>query len=125
MFNFYKLIVAGGRDFTDYKTLSKKLEAIRTVILQDGLADDLEVVSGGARGADSLGERWARENHVSLKIFPADWDRHGKAAGPIRNKEMGDYADGLLAFWDGNSRGTQHMINYSKEKQLDVIVVNY
>lgn len=125
MFIFHKLIVAGGRDFQDYDLLSKNLEKIRTVILSDNLADDLEIVSGCARGADSLGIRWAEENHVSLKLFPADWDKYGKRAGPLRNIQMGDYADSLIAFWDGKSRGTKHMINYAREKGLGVFIVRY
>lgn len=125
MFQFYKLIVAGGRDFSDYNLLDSKLNSFRWVVIDQNLADDIEVVCGCAKGADSLGEEWALANHVSIKRFPADWDKLGKAAGPIRNKQMGDYADGLLAFWDGKSRGTNHMITYAKEKGLDVLVVNY
>lgn len=125
MFIFHKLIVAGGRDFQDYDLLSKNLEKIRTVILSDNLADDLEIVSGCARGADSLGIQWAKENHVSLKLFPADWDKYDKRAGILRNIQMGDYADSLIAFWDGKSRGTNHMINYAREKGLGVFIVRY
>lgn len=125
MFNFHKLIVAGSRGFTDYSLLSKKLEEIRTVILTNSMADDLEIVSGGAKGADLLGERWAKEHHVSITIFPADWDKYGKSAGHRRNRQMGDYADTLIAFWDGESPGTKGMIAYAEEKELGVIVVRY
>ena len=125
MFKFYKVIVAGGRDFADYSKLSATLENFRNVIWKENIADDIEIVSGGARGADSLGEQWARKNHVGLIVFPADWDAYGKKAGIIRNEQMGEYADGLIAFWDGESRGTSHMINYAKNNGLDVIVVTY
>jgi hypothetical protein len=125
MFNFHKVIVAGGRDFNDYEKLSKTLENFRNAIWNGNHADEIEIVSGGARGADSLGERWAKENHVGVMLFPAEWDKHGKAAGPIRNEQMGDYADSLIAFWDGKSRGTAHMIKYAKDNGLNVIVVNY
>lgn len=125
MFIFHKVIVAGGRDFDDYELLSKKLDKMRQVILANDLADDMEIVCGKARGADSLGERWGREHHVSVAEFPADWDKYGRSAGPRRNKQMGEYADTLLAFWDGESRGTKHMIDYSTEKGLNVFVVSY
>ena len=125
MFNFYKLIVAGGRDFDDYQLLSNKLTEIRDIILDENLADDLLIVSGAARGADKLGEEWARKNHVGIKQFPADWDRYGKSAGYKRNKEMAEYGDALLAFWDGKSRGTGHMINLAKEHEINVFLVKY
>ena len=129
MFNFHKLIVAGGRDFgnykSDYKLLSAKLEDIRCVIWKEDIADDLEIVSGGARGADSLGERWAKEFHVPIKSFPANWELHKKRAGILRNMEMAEYSDSLLAFWDGKSPGTGHMISYATKLGLGVIVVRY
>jgi hypothetical protein len=125
MFLFHKVIVAGGRDFNEYRLLSHHLNIFRRAILANDIADDMEIVCGKAKGADSLGERWGKEHHVSVAEFPADWDRYGRSAGPRRNKQMGDYADTLIAFWDGQSRGTQHMINYSKEIGLNVFVVNY
>jgi hypothetical protein len=94
-----------------------------------------EIVSGAARGIDSLGERWAeyRPDPIPVKQFPADWDTHGKAAGPIRNRAMADYADALLVVWDGKSRGTKNMLDhvyrlkkpvykyiYNKEESKDV-----
>lgn len=101
-----KLIVAGSRDFDNYDRLSDILD---TVWLESELYP-LEVVSGGARGADRLGERWADEAGCTVKRFPADWETHGKAAGIMRNIEMAQYADALVAFWDGKSKGTRHMI---------------
>lgn len=125
MFKFHKVIVAGGRDFNDYARLSETLENFRTAVWKGDHADDIEIVSGGARGADSLGEKWAKDRHVSVMLFPAEWDKHGNRAGPIRNELMGDYADSLIAFWDGKSRGTSHMITYATNNGLNVIVVNY
>ena len=69
-----------------------------------------EVVSGTAIGVDQLGEQWAKEHGVPVARFPANWDSFGKGAGYIRNKQMADYADALIAIWDGKSRGTEHMI---------------
>lgn len=113
-----KLVIAGGRNFVDYELLK------RTVKRNYDL-EDLEIVSGAARGADKLGERFAEENGIPVKRFPADWNGKGKAAGYIRNAEMAEYADALLAFWDGESKGTNHMINLAKKNSLRVSVVNY
>ncbi len=115
----YKVIIAGTRDFADYALLrSFADEALAGV-------DDIEIVSGGARGADALGERYARERGRRLKVFPAEWKKWGAAAGPIRNTEMAAYADALIAFWDGKSAGTRDMIRKAEEKGLDVKVRMY
>lgn len=84
----------------------------------------VEIVSGTARGADRLGERFAHEFGCKLKQFPADWSK-GRQAGMLRNIEMGNYADALVAFWDGKSRGTKFMIDYAKKKKLKVKVIRY
>lgn len=81
-----------------------------------------EVVSGGAKGVDTLGETWAIKNGVSIKRFPAEWEKYGISAGHIRNRKMGDYADALIAIWDGNSKGTKGMIDYAKEKKLKAFI---
>lgn len=125
MFTYYKLIVAGGRDFDDYKTLSTKLNNIRSIIIGDDIADDLEIVCGKARGADSLGEKWAKANHVGIKYFPADWDKYKKSAGYLRNKQMAEYGDALIACWDGKSKGTKHMINLAKEYDISIMLLKY
>lgn len=78
-----------------------------------------EIVSGGAIGVDRLGERYAKDHGVSLKIFPADWNKYGKSAGYRRNVEMAENADSLIAITSG-SKGTQHMIDIAKKKGLKV-----
>jgi hypothetical protein len=117
----FRLIVAGGRDFADYELLKSKLDYTLINRVEEGVT----IVSGAARGADKLGERYAKERGYTIDSHPADWDKFGKSAGYIRNKEMAQNADGLMAFWDGKSRGTQHMINLAKEHGLKVIVVKY
>ena len=112
----YKVIIAGCRDFTDYALLRSFADQTLTG------AEDVEIVSGGARGADALGERYARERGRSLKVFPADWKKWGAAAGPIRNAEMAAYADALIAFWDGRSSGTRDMIRKAEDRGLRVQV---
>lgn len=101
-----KVIIAGSRSFCDYSRLKSVLATIPAIT---------EVVCGEARGADSLGRRWAEENGIPIKSFPAQWDVYGRAAGHIRNRKMGDYADYLVAFWDGKSKGTKGMIDYMRK----------
>lgn len=113
-----KIIIAGGRTFTDYDFLRDTLDEILAV-------DDFEIISGGAKGVDALGERYAEARGLSVKAFPADWEKYGRAAGPIRNEEMARYADGLIAFWDGESRGTANMIDISKRYALEIKIIQY
>lgn len=96
-----KMAVIGGRDFDNYEYMCEVLDEY----------DITTVVSGGARGADSLAERYAQERGIPTIIFPADWDKHGRSAGYIRNKDIVDTCDGCVTFWDGISKGTNHSIN--------------
>ena len=114
-----RIVIAGGRDFLDYDLLKEKVQ-----VFIDG-TDDVEIVSGGARGADSLGERYAAEVGLALKVFPAKCDLYGKRAGHIRNVEMADYADAVICFWDGASKGTGHMIRESRARAKQVVVIEY
>lgn len=111
----FRVIIAGTRDFSDYELLRQKCDAILSAKRQDS---HIVVVSGTARGADRLGERYARERGYEIRRFPADWDNDGNAAGPIRNAKMADNADALIAFWDAKSRGTRNMIETAEEKGL-------
>lgn len=117
----FKVVVAGTRDFTDYSLLKRRLD----VALCNKVNEGITIVSGAARGADKLGEKYATEKGYEINSHPADWDQYGKRAGYIRNEEMAKSADALVAFWDGKSRGTQHMINLAKKHGLLVLVVNY
>lgn len=127
-----RIIVAGGRDFDNFSLLMNKcIEIIATVTKEDNTIDKIRIVSGGARGADKLGEQYAQIAHYDVSRYPAAWDLYGKSAGYKRNAEMAKFAseDGnigvLIAFWDGKSRGTKHMIDLAKRYGLDVHVVNY
>ena len=80
------------------------------------------IISGGARGVDRLGQRFAKENDIHLEIYRADWDSYGKAAGYRRNVQMAEVADALAAFWDGESKGTGHMIDIATKRDLKVLV---
>lgn len=101
-----KVIIAGSRDFTDYERLKQHM----FLLLKDAWGP-VEIVSGTARGTDKMGERYAEENNIPVKKFPADWEKFGKRAGFRRNWEMAQYADFLVAFWDGQSKGTKHMMD--------------
>ena len=114
-----KVIIAGSRDFDDYELLRKYCD----FYLQS--QTEIEIVSGTARGADQLGERYAKERGYPVKQFPADWDKHGRSAGYIRNEEMAKYGDALIAFWNGMSKGTEHMINLAKQYNLKIRICNY
>lgn len=114
-----KIIIAGGRDFDDYQTLCRVCDHM----LQNQKI--IEIVSGTARGADSLGERYAKEHGYPIKKFPAEWSIYQKAAGYIRNKKMAEYSDALIAFWDGRSKGTGHMIDLAKTRGLKVKIHFY
>ena len=118
-----KVIIAGTRDFNDYAFLKKNVDYFLQGINPNN--EEIEIVSGNARGADKLGERYAKEHNLPVKLFPANWDKYGKQAGYLRNQEMANYADVLIAFWDEKSKGTKHMIDIAKKQSLTVIVVGY
>jgi len=105
-----KVIVAGGRHIKDYNL-------VQAAIRMSGF-NITELVSGGARGVDQLGEIYADRFNIPIKPFPALWKKFGRSAGHIRNAEMGDYADGLVAIWDGISTGTHGMIKYATKQGL-------
>ena len=113
-----RIIVAGSRDFNNYEVLDK--------ILSCEINPPFDtIISGDARGADSLGAEWADKHGIPVKYFPAYWETYGKGAGFIRNAEMGEYADMLIAFWDGKSKGTAHMIKTMKMNKKPYLIFNY
>lgn len=118
----FKVIIAGGRNFADYELLRGSCDYF---LSRKRLTHEIVIVSGHARGADSLGERYATERGYRLELFPADWEASGKAAGVIRNRQMAEAAHALIAFWDGRSRGTKNMIDEATARSLPVKVVRY
>lgn len=115
---YYRVIVAGSRSFRDYNFLEEKLKTI----LKNRMPY-VEIVNGLAEGADRLGGVFADHHGLPQKKFAADWDNLGKAAGILRNEDMGRYADALVAFWNGESRGTAHMIDFATKNNLAVKVI--
>ena len=111
-----KYIIAGGRYFKYHVILEKVCNTFSNIDT---------VISGCAQGADTLGAEWAAKYNIPLQTFPAYWDMYGHAAGFIRNAEMGEHADALIAFWDGESKGTAHMIKTMKKNNKPYWVYDY
>ena len=107
----FQVIIAGGRDFANYELLQNKCDQFFRE------KRPTAIISGPARGADTLGTHYARERGIQVLEFPADWERLGRRAGMVRNLQMLDAADAVVAFWDGQSRGTAHTIGEAKKKR--------
>lgn len=116
----FKVIIAGCRDLEDYELVKAYADFKLSKI-----EDEIEIVSGTASGADALGERYAEEKGYRVKRFPADWNKCGRRAGPLRNRQMAEYADALLAYWDGKSKGTENMIQEAQARGLKVGIKLY
>jgi hypothetical protein len=117
-----KLIIAGSRALSDMELLKTSFAQFSEKHPEIHID---EIVSGTARGPDTNAILFARENNIPVKEFPADWDKYGRSAGFIRNEEMAKYADGLLALWDGKSRGTKHMIDTMKRMGKPIQVFTF
>jgi hypothetical protein len=110
-----KVAVIGSRSFNDYERLKDTLSKIDVSLL----------VSGGANGADKLGEQYANENNIPTKIFLPDWEKHGKAAGFLRNTDIINEADLVVAFWDQQSNGTRDSIQKAEKQGKKVMIVTF
>lgn len=118
-----RVIVCGGRDFSDKELCFESLDRILSRY------SGIEIITGHARGADSLGEEYAVLNGYRLSVFSPDWKKYGKSAGPIRNSDMLAYAllenPVVIAFWDGKSEGTKDMIKKAEQARADLFVIRY
>ena len=112
-----RLAIIGSRDFSDNKLLRETLDPYKHRIIK--------IISGGARGADKLGEYWAIENEIERQIFYPDWAKYGKLAGVIRNEDIINNCDGALCFWDGISKGTAHSISLCKKLNKPYRIINF
>lgn len=117
----FRVIIAGSRDFDNYQLLKSKCDQL----LSNKKNEHIVIISGTARGADALGERYAHERGYELIQMPADWEKYGKSAGYKRNVAMSEQADALIAFWNGTSRGTGHMIQIAKDRGLPYRIIRY
>ena len=116
----YHLIIAGGRDFDDYALLERTVDQFL-----ENIQDEITIFCGKARGADSLGEQYAKSRGYAVEYFPPDWQRYGRGAGVVRNRKMVEKADALAAVWDGGSRGTEHIIQLARDRGLRLRVTQY
>lgn len=114
-----RVVVAGCRDYCNYDEARKYINECISAIEEKS---EIVIVSGGAKGADMLGERYALENGLMLERYSADWKTYGRKAGPLRNKQMAEICDMVICFWDGNSKGTRSMIELAKKKNKKVFV---
>ncbi len=105
-----RIVVSGCRDYNNY---TEAREYIDFCVSEIGKEYTPIFVSGGCRGADKLGERYAKENGYKIEYYHAEWNKYGKSAGPKRNREMAKAADAVICFWDGESKGTKSMIEYA------------
>ena len=120
----YKVIIAGSRTASGayiYSLLERKLDSI---LKHKAVTHDIVIVSGTARGADLLGEKYAQSRSFQVERYPADWNRFGKRAGYIRNETMAQNADALVALWDGESQGTKHMIDIAGQHFLPTRIIS-
>lgn len=119
-----RIVIAGSRGFEDYEVLEQTLDHIL-----DEQTDSIELVSGHAKGADLLTERYAKENGLPIHIIKPDWKAYGRAAGPIRNRQMLDYAMDesplVVAFWDRKSKGTKNTIDTAKSLGIPVEIIHF
>lgn len=118
----FRVIIAGTRTFDDYEFLCYHCDYFLSEMRKKRR---IVIVSGRANGADQMGERYARERGYSLRTYPANWERYGNRAGPIRNELMAQNADALIAYWDGRSPGTKNMIDMARDYGLLVRIKIY
>ena len=114
-----KLAIVGSRGFNDYDLLCDTIEE------HFDIKEITHIVSGGARGADALGERFADDFGIGKIIFPAQWNLYGKRAGFLRNRDIIKTCDQCVAFWDGESHGTKHDIELCEEYNKPCLVIKY
>ena len=118
-----KLIIAGNRNFKSYYFVLDQFSQYLDYLEETKPNNKFILVNGLATGVDALAYKIAKANNMKIKEFPADWDKHPRAAGPIRNAQMADYATELLAIWDHKSKGTKNMIEQMQQRNKPVKIV--
>jgi len=121
--NTFKIVVCGSRHFQNYPLLRKAVGDTIALVRAERPNSQIVIVSGCARGADQLGERFAAENGLSVERFAANWARFGRGAGPKRNAEMAKVANLVIAFPVGASKGTKNMIKQAQKKGIECIII--
>lgn len=111
-----KIAIVGSRNFNNYSFLA---DALNLFYIPD------EIISGGAKGADTLADNYAENNGIKFTVFKADWNKYGKSAGFIRNRSIVNAADMIIAFWDGKSRGTKDTIDKAATLKKPTFIVYF
>ena len=114
------IAIGGSRRFTDYDFFKEELNKI----LAELEYDKIKLISGGAIGTDKLAERFAEESSIAIEIIVPQWRNYGKASAVIRNKQIVELADVVIAFWDGKSKGTISLIRYAKKMNKRLIIID-
>lgn len=114
-----RIIIAGSRNYDNYEEASAFIDSCLVEIRKKYT---IIIISGGSRGADAIGERYAIANGLNIEKYPADWKRFGRSAGPIRNKQMAEICDLVICFWDGKSKGTKSMIDYANKYNKHIYI---
>ncbi len=112
-----KIVIAGCRDYENYEEAKNFIDICLSKIKKE---NEIIIISGGCRGADKIGERYAKENGYKIELYKADWDKYGRSAGPKRNEDMAKNCDYVIAFWDGKSRGTGSMLEFAKRENKPI-----
>ena len=127
-FKDFYLLIAGSRGYNNYDEMKEKTDYILSHKIAQGYC--IHIVSGGARGADSLAKMYAEERKYEYHEFPADWNTYGKSAGYIRNRRMHEFicqfpSREVLCFWDGQSKGTSHNFELCKTYKNPLRIYKY
>lgn len=115
-----KVLIGGCRHYNDYASFC---DQVKRIISEVCINDSIIIFSGHCSGVDMLGERYAEENGYRVELFPAEWDKYGRAAGPVRNRQMVEKAELVIAFWDGRSKGTRSLIGYAEKLHKTLRIV--
>ncbi len=107
-----RVVIAGCRDYNAYDEAKEYIDFCLSNVRKE---NEIIILSGCASGADTMGERYAKENGLKIEKYPADWEKYGRGAGPKRNKQMAEICDFVICFWDEKSKGTRSLIDYAKK----------
>ncbi|MFZ4454618.1 MAG: SLOG family protein [Bacteroidales bacterium] len=119
-----KIAIIGSRSFSDYQELENKVQKFLAEWNCE-LNSSVEIVSGGAAGADSLGAIFAKNHQLEMTSILPNWKKYGRGAGIVRNREIAETADAVIAFWDGTSKGTKSTIDFFRDQKKRIKIVRF
>lgn len=115
----YRIVIGGCRDFNDYSIFEPFVDKCLQRLSAEG---NIVILSGHCSGVDTMAEKYAKEHDYELEIYPAEWEKYGKKAGPLRNELMVQKSNYVIAFWDEKSRGTKSLIQYAEKNDRPIRV---